>query len=401
MGSIKNQDSPVVLPKTDNILEKIYKAGLKFLAPLTIEETYKTIANEAVKLVGADFSSIVLAEDGELKKVYASSSIGYQIKPRRYGNTLKVFRTGKATISYVKEWGKAHPHVKERGIKSSIFIPLSYQNKSIGVLIVNTFKNEKFTQKELNILSLFGSQASLAIRKTQLYEESRKALEMRDLFISMASHELRTPLTAINGYIQLLMSKMRGKDTQEAKWIEHLSWESVRLTGLIKELLEVNRIKSGEFEYHWKECSTRIIIDRLVKNFELTHPYYKLIIKDNIIGKNDKVIGDFDKLIQVFTNLVDNAAKFSPIGKPIEVILKANSSQINVSVKDSGEGIKEEEIPKIFESFYKGKSHLKEGMGLGLFLANYIVRAHHGTIKVNSKFKKGTTMEVCLPKAKI
>lgn len=401
MGSIKNQDSPVVLPKTDNILEKIYKAGLKFLAPLTIEETYKTIADEAVKLVAADFASILLEEEGELKKVYASAPIGYQVRYRKNGNTLKVFRTGKPIISYVKEWGEDHPHVKERGIKSSIFIPLSYQNKSMGVLVVNSFNNERFTQKELSILSLYGSQASLAIRKTQLYEETRKALEMRDLFISMASHELRTPLTAINGYIQLLMSKMRGKSTQEAKWVEHLSWESIRLTGLIKELLEINRIKSGEFEYHWKECSIRLIINRLAGNFELTHPNYQLVIKDNIKGKNDTVIGDFDKLLQVFTNLVDNAAKFSPKDKPIEVVLKANSAQIGVAVKDCGEGIKEEDIPKIFESFYKGKGHLKEGMGLGLFLANYIIRAHHGSIKVNSKFKKGTTMEVCLPKSKI
>ncbi len=113
----------------DNILERIYKAGLKLLIPSTLEETYSTIVDEAVKLVGADNGIIHLEVDGEFKVVYATFPAFYNIKPRKKANVYKAFTTQLPIVADITDIGKAHPELRKLSIKSAVFIPLSYQNK--------------------------------------------------------------------------------------------------------------------------------------------------------------------------------------------------------------------------------------------------------------------------------
>src|SRR3989344_2861390 len=222
---------------TGNILDKIYKAALKFLVPLNLEETYALIVQEAIKLVKAQNGSIFLMEQGKLNRVYASDPLLYKIQVRNKGTTFNTFKTNKTNIIRVKLLEKVHPEFKRLGVKSIISIPLTNHGETIGVLSLQSTKSEYLTDQELDTLELFGSLASLAIRKTKLYDETKRALEARDLFISMAVYELRTPLTTISGYAQLLHSKLSGSVTPESRWVEELSWEAYRLTLLVNELL--------------------------------------------------------------------------------------------------------------------------------------------------------------------
>lgn len=240
--------------------------------------------------------------------------------------------------------------------------------------------------------------ASLAIRKTQLYDESKKALEVRDLFISMAAHELRTPITTISGYSQLLYSKLGGSASVESRWISDLAWETLRLTHLVNELLEVDRIKGGQFQYTFEECSLREIIRRAISDFHFIHPEHKVILEDKLNG-GDLVIGDFDKLLQLVINLLDNAAKFTPPEKEINLTLNFKSSYIIFTVKDQGHGITGKDLPQVFEKYYRGEV-IKEGMGIGLFLVKNIVNQHHGTINIFSKENRGTRVKIKLPMVK-
>lgn len=383
----------------DNVSEEIYKSSLKFLAPLTIEQTYKLIVEEAIKLVKAHYGSIFLFQEGELKRVYASEARLYQIKVRRKGTTYKTFKQRKAHVFDAKVLAKVHPEFKALGVESIISIPLTYRKQSLGVLSLQSDKKAHFTDKELNILKWFGSLATLAIRKTQLYDEVKRTLEARDLFISMAAHELRTPITTISGYSQLLYSKFAGSNVPEARWISDLTWETLRLTHLVNELLEVDHIKIGQFQYVFKECNLREIVRRAIADFRFTFPDYKVLIDDKLNGV-DTVIGDFNKLLQLTINLLDNAAKFSPSNSEIIIELKAKKPHLSLIIKDQGKGILKKDMPEIFEKFYRGSDHTREGMGLGLFLAKNIVKQHHGDIVVYSKEKKGTKVEVRLPFAK-
>lgn len=384
----------------DNILERIHKASLKLLEPLSTEDIYRVIVDEAIRLVGADYGSILLEREGILERVYASAEIAYQTKIRKKGNTYKAFKEKRPIIASITETGKAHPNVQKHGIRSTLFIPLAYKKQAIGVLTVNSYLDKTFTNKEMEIMRLFGSMVSLAIRKTQLYDESRQALETRDLFISIASHELRTPLTAVNGYIQLLHTRLSKSEGIESRWINQLAWESARLTNLVKELLEVEQIKTGNFQYSWKECSLKKVIDRALTDFTFTHPDREISFVNSVADKKDRVIGDFDKLMQVVTNIVDNAVKFSLQERAVKIILKNNSTNVIVAIQDQGSGIPKEDLPKIFQGFYKGKDNLVNGMGLGLYLSKIIIHEHHGDIAVRSALKRGTNVEIRLPRVK-
>ncbi|KKS65532.1 hypothetical protein A3A14_03410 [Candidatus Daviesbacteria bacterium RIFCSPLOWO2_01_FULL_43_38] len=382
-----------------NDLEKIYKAGLKFLAPLTPEETYRTIVSEAIKLVDGDSGIIRLLVDGELEPVcHLSYPTPPLPRPRRNGLSWKTFRTRKAFVGHSEE---IRAESVKSGIKSVIFIPLAYRNKSIGVLAVRSYKEDYFTQKQLKILELFGSTASLAIRKMQLYEETKKAVETRDLFLSMAAHEFRTPLTTISGYAQLLAARFPKDLVVQSKWVEEMSWEVSRLTSLVNELLEISKIRGGQFQYTWRECHITKVIERAIAELHFNYPKHKLVFESHLRDGQDLVVGDFDKLIQVVINLLDNAAKFSPSNKEIRVNLKLRSNNLVILVKDSGSGIEGKDLPRVFEGFYRGHKVANEGMGIGLFLAKNIIVQHHGLINISSKLNKGTTVEIRLPKVKL
>lgn len=384
-------------------LAKINKAGLKFLESSTLQETYVSIVNEALRLVSGESGGIVREESGSFKLIYESSSKIPPVKPRKKGHTYKALRARKIIIIQEKELIRTHPEMVEAGIKSAIFIPLFYKKKSVGVLVIRSSEDNHFTEQSIEheILKIFSSMACLAIIKAQSFEETKKALKVRDLFISMAAHEFRTPLTSINGYIQLLHNKLSKGNAQESKWVQHLYGESARLTNLVKELLEINHIQSGKLQYFFKECDLDSVIAQAINGFHFIYPDRRVIYKNYLSNKTSLIIGDAEKLLQAIRNLMENAAKYSSSDKDIHVKLRQVHSFLNLSIIDAGIGIPKNEIPQIFKGFYKGTSSVEEGMGLGLYLARNIVNSHHGSINILSKVGKGTIVEVKLPRIKL
>jgi signal transduction histidine kinase len=293
-----------------------------------------------------------------------------------------------------------HKDLSKRGVRSILFIPLAYKKETLGVLVVQSYTDKKFSDRELDVLKLFGSLASQAIRRTQIYDELKKALDTRDMFISMASHELRTPLTTISGYVQLLQLKVKEDSGISKVWMNELSKEVDRLSQLVKELLAINRIRAGTLQYTYKESRIQEIVDRSVKTIEFGYPDKKIVL-ENKLKRDDVVIGDYDKLLQVMNNILENAAKYTPQGKEIKLTLCERNNQLRIIVKDKGIGIPQKDLPDIFKGYVQGKNHTREGLGLGLFLAKSIIDKHNGDIIVKSKERKGTTVEIRLPKVNI
>lgn len=375
-----------------NILEDVHQSVLRFLEPLSLEETYKRIVEESVRLTQGNYGLLVFKGNGMFMKIYSSSPEGYEVQTEAREEVYQVFTTRKALIT--------HTGLPKEGIESIIYIPLAYKKKSIGVLIVNSKRNRRFKQKDLEMLQLFGSMASLAMRKTQLNQETKKALETRDLFISMASHELRTPITTIHGYAQLLQSRMKNEEGVVRNWVEELSKEVYRLTQLVKELLEIDRIKSGNLQYSYKEASISEIAERALNTVEFSYPHKKVLF-ENKLGSDDLVIGDFDKLLQAFSNVLENAAKYSAGNKDIKMTLSKKNNQFKITVKDHGIGIPLGEMSNLFTGYFQGKNHTREGLGLGLFLCKHIIQKHLGYINIKSKENRGTTVEIFLPKIQV
>ncbi len=383
----------------EKTLEKINQAGIKLLDALTPEETYKAVVKEAISLVDAEYGSVLLEENGKLVRVYASDAFFGHLKIKKSGTIEEAFRKNKLLITNISLSTPVHEAIRNKGIKSVIIIPLSYHNKPIGVLSVLSLKEEHFSKRQVDILRVFGSMASSAIKKAQLYNETSKALEIRDMFISMAAHELRTPLTSLSGYIQLIYNKFSKSDDPAKKWIEALYEENKRMMHLVKEILEVNRLKAGQMQFRWQECDINLILKESINLAEQKFIGRAILFK-NYLKTEAKIIADSERLSQAFFNLIDNALRYSTFSSAAEVTLSAKSSYVLILIKDFGRGIDEKDLPNIFEGHHRGGSG-EEGFGLGLFFVDNIIRQHKGAINIKSKVKKGTIVEVRLPLSKI
>ncbi len=379
------------------MLQGIYISALNFLSPQTLEETYKTAVREATKITQSDYGTLYLRLNGELTRVYTNFPKFKTLVPRKTGFTQKSFETKKSYVIASSKLAKTHPDLLEKGIKSLIIIPLIHHKKSIGVLSLQAKNTKHFTKERIDALRVFGSLLSLAIEKNRLYLDMQNALKTRDLFISMAAHELRTPTTTIQGYTQMMIKKYAKGEKLPLKWIEILNSETIRLNNLLKELLQIEQIKTGQFKYTWKKNSLLEIIDRVLAYSKVSHPHHKVIFKNMLKGRDHMYYCDFDKIMQVLIILVNNSAKFSKNHSTIEVGLSDKDSFFNLWVKDYGSGITKDDLSHIFEGFYKGKDNSKDGFGLGLFLAENIVRRHYGTIFATSSPGRGTKIEMKLP----
>ncbi len=381
----------------ESILEDINKIVLKLLSHSNADDMYQTIVEEGKKIISCEYGSIFLENDRKLKRVYASDPVFFHVKPRQEGLIAMALKSKEPNVVVVEKTKNIKPIFRELKIKSIILIPLSYKGETTGVLTLLSRREVVLSAKEKNVLKLISSMSSLAIKKVQLYEETKKALETRDLFISLASHELRTPLTSINGYVQLLHNKFAQKKTMEAKWICSLYEESQRMTNLIKELLEINKIKQGQLQFHLEECNLEKILSAVIERFTFINKNKQIIYKKEINRDRIIIIGDVEKLIQMFSALLNNADKFSARHTPIEILLKNTKTQAIISIKDQGEGIISKDQQKVFDGFYKSGDRESSGLGVGLLLSKHIVQYHHGSISLKSKLKRGTSVEVRLP----
>src|SRR5258708_13028226 len=191
-----------------------------------------------------------------------------------------------------------------------MYFSFFYRN-TFFVLTLDSKKKEYFDKKKKNTLILFGSLASLAIKKAQLYNEVKQAADVRDLFISLAAHELRTPLTSVNGYIQLLKTRIKNRKKIPSKWVMELEMESNRLKQLVEEFLEINSIRTGKIQFDFKEASLSKIIKRSISVFGFNKPERKIFFKNKLNSPKDTVIENQTKLTQVIVNVFENADKYA------------------------------------------------------------------------------------------
>lgn len=376
-----------------------YESSLKLLGQLTLEQTYRIIVSEAAKLIGGSGGSVILSVKGVLKRVYATDPRIKDINPQRYGRTYSSYKNKEAITLKRKDIINVHPEFSDIKISSYILIPLINRGKSIGVLSIYKSEGDEFSEYEKTALENFSLMASIAIRKAQLYSELRRAVETRDLFLSLASHELKTPITTIYVYLQLIRRNLKKSKKFDPDWIETLLNEMVRLTKIVDELLELSRIRTGKLIYDFAEADIKEIMRRSLVNFNASHKH-AVKFKDKLLDKDKMLVADFDKIIEVLINILDNAAKHSSHHTPIEINLTSKENYISVEIKDSGSGISKDEIKRVFEGFFKTSDNTRPGMGLGLYLSKQIIDAHKGKIKIYSKKKSGTTVEVLLPKLK-
>ena len=230
--------------------------------------------------------------------------------------------------------------------------------------------------------------------------EARYEMEkQKDEFISFVSHELKNPLAAIKGFAQLI-GRSRKIDTRITSYGEQIGIQSDRVLELINDLLDITTIEIGKFTYKNEIFN----IDDLAKEVIL---HQRMVSPNRIVkiagGTKKMIYGDKYRIGQVIVNLLTNAIKYSPDNTLITLKLKEQRDLIYVSVKDYGIGIAKDEQSRIFNRYYRTKNVQKkrsEGLGLGLYITNQIIKHHSGKIWVQSKLGKGSTFAISLPTIK-
>ncbi len=306
----------------------------------------------------------------------------------------------------------------------SLFAPIKVGSDFFGV--VEIFRSLPYSTEDVTCFQAISHQVALPLRSAKLYEEisiTNKKLEklekLKSEFVSIVSHELRTPLTPINNSLEIVLSEQAGAITPDTRNFISMAKRNIqRLSGIIEDLLDLSRIQTGKLDFKYKIVDITPSLELLQKTFSQVANEKNIKINLNIEQKLPEIYADIRRIEQIFTNLVSNSIKFTSDNGEITVTArlvenseidetklilpakKLDGKYILISVKDNGIGIKQEDIPKIFDKFSQIESSLnrnKGGVGLGLTITKQLIDSHLGAIWVDSVEKQGSVFNVLLP----
>ncbi len=231
--------------------------------------------------------------------------------------------------------------------------------------------------------------------------EQHRLDKMRSDFIANVSHELRTPISMLQGYSEAILDDMVTTEEEKNEMIRIIYDESKRMGRLVTELLDLARLESGYLSIYKEEVLIIPTIERITQKFEQIAKEKNIHLSlEHSLNPELLLTIDEDRMEQVLTNLIDNALRHTPEQGSVTVRLEKSDKQLAISVADTGFGIPEEDIPYIFERFYKAdkaRTRGKGGTGLGLAIAKNIVERHNGNLSVESTLGEGTTFFIKLP----
>ncbi|WP_459499160.1 two-component system histidine kinase PnpS [Bacillus sp. C1] len=231
--------------------------------------------------------------------------------------------------------------------------------------------------------------------------ELKKLEQMRKDFLANVSHELKTPITSIKGFSETLLDGAMENQQFCQHFLHIILKESERMQGLIEDLLDLSKIEQQGFKLDMGIVNIKGLLEEIQMVLDKKSQDKDIVLQLDI-NKPISVIGDPSRLQQIFINLINNAIVYTPSGGAVSVTLFEDDRSAYIKVSDTGIGISNEEIPRIFERFYrvdKARSRNTGGTGLGLSIVKHLVEAHQGTITVDSNVGEGTTFTVSLPKA--
>jgi two-component system phosphate regulon sensor histidine kinase PhoR len=225
---------------------------------------------------------------------------------------------------------------------------------------------------------------------------------VRKDFVANVSHELRTPLTAIRGYAETLLEGALEDDENNRRFLEIIKAHAIRLNNIASDLLTLSELESGKVRPGPEPVSVRVALESALRTVEAEARVRTVTL---ICGRMEdaQVLGDRVQIEQALVNLLDNAVKFNrPSGEVLVEVTRPANGKISISITDTGIGIPHDDLPRIFERFYrvdKARSREVGGTGLGLSIVKHIVERLNGTVTVDSQLGKGSTFTLLLPAA--
>jgi PAS domain S-box-containing protein len=319
-------------------------------------------------------------------------------RPLRTGQPMLVPKLSETDIKSLSRNAEHTGLMRELGPKSLISVPLTARGVTFGVFtLVKTDAGDQYNDADLAFAVEIAQRAALAVDNARLYADSQQAVRAREHVLAIVSHDFRNALGVISTSARLLLVGTTNEEQRQRR-LHTLVRVAERMTRLVQDLLDVSRLQGG---HSLSVNPTEQEVGPLVQ--EACDSYRALLDEKFVTLDCDRcqslptVLADRDRILQVLTNLVGNAAKFTPEGGTVTVGARAVGPDVQFRISDTGPGISAEEASHIFERFWQARRTASLGTGLGLPIAQGIVEAHGGRIWVESQPGIGTTFYFTLP----
>jgi signal transduction histidine kinase len=285
--------------------------------------------------------------------------------------------------------------VRELGFRSAMVVPLSARGRTLGAItFVAAESGRRFGPADLAMAEELGRHAGLAADNARLYDEAQRAIRARDEVLAVVSHDLKNPLEAVTLSASLLLRAP--ESARVRRYAESLQRSASRMDRLIRELLDLSSMDAGKFRVELRPERIEAIVEEALAVLAPIAAEKGVALACRGALRHD-VLCDRERVLQVVSNLVGNAIQFAPRGGNVSVSAAAAGAAVEVAVLDDGPGIREEDLPHLFDRYWKSRS--RRGTGLGLAIARGIVDAHGGRIRVESAPGAGSRFVFTLPAA--
>jgi len=395
-------------------IRAVYDASLSVVSEYYLNVILNTLTGRVLGLLRASYCGIWLTtpDRTELQLVASTSEdttrIGRTINIHE-GLAGQVVQQGQLMVlDDYQGWEGRLRWIAPEMFKA-LAVPLMYSGEAIGAIVAGRPEDViSFSADDGRLLTLLANLVSPVVRSAQLYtqvdvamQKANGANEVKTRFLASVTHELRTPLNLIINNMDFMRigsfgevnDEQRGRLDQTIRSAEHLLY-------LINDLLDVSKIEAGEMQLFFQPSDIRPIIeDALDSALAAMTDKPNVSLEVELPESLPQVIMDARRIRQVLLNLLTNAVKFTPAGE-VRLKVAATDNGVSFSVSDTGIGIPEDELKKIFEAFERStraKEMGIEGTGLGLPISRYLVEAHGGSLTVETEVGKGTTFHVALP----
>lgn len=406
---------------------------------LDLDETLNLILDKLNDIINYDLSCVMFL-DGYNLSIKASKTVDNQyVVPKKISlndnKELSELLKSKSIIISGDEINN-NPLITALDIdwaSEVILMPLLLQDSFFGLMVIVNREKQTYSLEDLKIIELFASTSAYSIKNSELSNvfrmqlrilrenviERTKALElikiqnqkileadrMKNEFIAHMSHELRTPLHAIIGFSEALKMEIFGKlNEKQDEYIDDIHTSGIHLLGMINDMLDLSKIEAKKMDMSLKEFSIELATNEVI-NVVLALANRKFItVEEKFNHTVDEIYADHRKYQQILYNLLSNAIKFTHNKGLIHIITEDSELDhqpaLMLTIKDSGIGISQENIDKIFQKFQQIDNELtnsQAGSGLGLTITKELVEMHKGRIYVESKEKEGSSFIIVLP----
>ena len=398
--------------------DKLAKVGVLLASALDREQLVQRVTDAATELTSAEFGAffynVRTAKTGDAYMLYAVSGAPKEaFASFPHPRATKVFAPtfkgeGPVRLADVTEdprYGQNAPYfgmpAGHLAVRSYLAVPVKARNQEVlGGLFFGHSRCDVFTAEHERLAVGVAAWASVALENARLFLEAQEANRLKDEFLAVLSHELRTPLNAIVGYSRLLHSGLlTGPKTEDA--FATLERNATWLTQIVDDVLDVSRIVSGKLRLDVQSVDLTLVIENAIGTVRPAADARGVRLQTILDPQVGPVSGDPGRLQQVVWNLLSNAVKFTPRDGRVQVRLERVNSHIELTVSDTGAGIRSDFLPYVFERFRQADSSSTRttgGLGLGLAIVKHIVEMHGGTVEAASQGEQqGASFQVRLP----